>query len=197
MASLFCSLSSNTESNLLSLTPLQLIRIKTERENSNSPPPRAHDPGHVASSPQKTIDAAATLAPSSPWSPIVPGKTPNLNEPRAAAPPPPTPLDAALIEYAPRCALLPSLRACPTITSDSLARYFKALSRLELRSLDPAHAVESGARALSSIKPALSPHCHAHVTVAGLRALRFLCQMTWIRDQLHSAGAVYSFQRSH
>jgi len=71
----------------------------------------------------------------------------------------------------------------------SLFSYFKALSRLHLRSLDPLDAVDSGARALASIKPALAPRCHAQVIVAGLRALRWLCRQTWMRDQLHTAGS--------
>jgi hypothetical protein len=76
------------------------------------------------------------------------------------------------------------------VCTNCLFSYFKALSRLHLRTLDPLDAVDSGARALASIKPALAPRCHTHVIVAGLRALRWLCRQTWIRDQLHTAGAI-------
>ena len=64
------------------------------------------------------------------------------------------------------------------------------MTRLHLSTLHPLDAVESGARALATIKPAMAPRCHSHVTTAGLRALRFLCRQSWIRDQLHTAGSV-------
>jgi hypothetical protein len=117
---------------------------------------------------------------------MVKGKTPNQNSrPPAPEAPPPTPLDLALIEFVPWPALL--LHFCLRCRHDIFS-YFKAISRLHLSSLDPLDAVESGTRALSAIKPALSPSCHTLVTVAGLRALRFLCRKPWIRDQLHTTG---------
>ena len=185
---------------LSSNNTLQLTRAKTERELATpgtSPSARqAYGAAHGAavmhtSSPGSEKASSQFLSPA--MSPMAPVKTPNLGESPPVPPAstlPTTPLDNALIECVPR---MHTAARCPHPASNSpthsLSSYFKALTRLHLRSLDPLQAVEGGARALLSIKPALSPSCHTLVTVAALRALRFLCRQAWIRDQLHTEGA--------